>query len=186
MIIISKQYFGVNIKKCKFLGQGYEGKVYLTPDNRVLKIFKDKKKCNNEYELLKIVEGSKYFPKAIGINEYSMIREYVSGTPLEAYVKKKGLSRKLGLSLINLIEEFRRLGFTRLDMAARHIYVQTNEDIKVIDPRKCYVKEMSFPQLLLTDLDKINHLDDFIKVLIEERPTLAEEWIEGLNKLSQN
>lgn len=182
MINISKQYFGVDIKKCKFLGKGYEGKVYLTPHMEALKIFKDKRKCKDEYDLLKRVEGSKFFPKAIEINKNYMLREYIPGTPLEKHIKKSGLSRRLSLSLIELIEEFERLGFTRLDITARHIYVQTNEEVRVIDPRKCYIKQVPYPEILLSDLDRLHYLDDFLKILVEERPVLAEKWFEGLNR----
>jgi predicted Ser/Thr protein kinase len=181
VINISKEYFGVSIKKCKFLGKGYEGRVYLTPQMEALKIFKDKRKCKDEYDLLKKVEGSKFFPKALQINENYMLREYVPGTPLENYIKKNGLSRKLSLSLINLIEEFERLGFTRLDITARHIYVQSDEDVRVIDPRKCYIKEVPFPELMLSDLERIHHLDNFLKILVQERPNLAVKWFKGLN-----
>jgi len=179
---ISKKYFEIDLKKCKLLGEGCEGKVYLTPEGYALKIFKNKKKCKQEYYLLKKVEGSKYFPKVIEIEDNYMLREYVGGKSLEDYLKKNKLSEKLAVNLIELIEEFQRLGFKRLDMAPRHIFVQHGERIKVIDPRKCFTKRIKFPYILLKYLEKEKKLEKFITILIKERPKLAEEWIKLINR----
>lgn len=183
MINISVKCFEVNVKECKFLGEGCEGKVYLTPDGKALKIFKNKKKCKSEYNLLKKLEQSSYFPKVLGIKENCMLREFVGGVSLKEYLENNRLSRRLAANLIYLIEEFQSIGFTRLDIAARHIFVQDNEDIKVIDPRKSFTKKVSFPRILISDLEKANSLESFIGMLIELRPNLAKKWISEINKL---
>lgn len=183
MINISVKCFGVSISECEFLGEGCEGKVYLTPDGKALKIFKNKKKCKSEYNLLKKVEQSSYFPKVVDVKGNCMLREFVRGISLKEYLDNNKLSRRLAANLIYLIEEFQSIGFTRLDIAARHIFVQDNEDIKVIDPRKSFTKKVSFPRILMSDLEKANSLENFIGILIELRPNLAKKWIKEINKL---
>lgn len=37
----------------QFLGEGHNGIVYLLPDDKVIKIFKDKKVCESEFNILK-------------------------------------------------------------------------------------------------------------------------------------
>ncbi|KOA19430.1 hypothetical protein CLHOM_22210 [Clostridium homopropionicum DSM 5847] len=179
---ISKKYFQIDLKKCKLLGAGCEGKVYLTPEGHALKIFNNGKKCYHEHSLLKKVDGSKYFPKIIETKDNYMLREYVGGKSLDDYLKKNTLTEKLAVNLIELIEEFQKLGFKRLDMAPRHIFVQHGEGIKVIDPRKCFTKRVKFPYILLKYLEKQNQLDKFLIVLIKVRPKLAEEWIKLINR----
>lgn len=179
---ISERYLGVNIKKCKFLGQGCEGRVYLTEDGYALKIFKNNKKSREEYKILKKVEGSDNFPKIIKYSGNCILREYVGGTKLKEYIREKGMSERLALNLIGLIEEFKRLKFKRLDIRGEHIFVQNDESIKVIDPRKSYIKNVAKPRSLIRTLDKCGVLDDFIKVLITYRPKLAVLWQDAFYK----
>ncbi|MCY6369056.1 serine/threonine protein kinase [Clostridium ganghwense] len=179
MINIGKKYLGIDIKKCKFLGEGCEGRVYLTPDGHALKIFKNKANCKAECNILKKVEGSKYFPKIIKANSRYILREYVDGNTLENYIIKNGLSKKLAINLIKLVEEFKKLNFKRLDMRGVHIFVQEDESVMVIDPRKTFTKKISGPVSMLKSLEKVGALDKFIKVLISERPDLAVKWIKA-------
>lgn len=179
---ISKKYLGINIKKCKFLGEGCEGKVYLTPDGYALKIFKSKAKWKGEYDILKKVEGSKYFPKIINSSNICILREYVPGKTIKDYILKNGLSEKLAINLINLIEEFKKLNFKRLDIRGEHIYVQDDESIMVIDPRKSYTKNVSVPISIMKDLEKVGVIDKFVKVLVGKRLDLAYLWVSAINK----
>lgn len=183
MINISKKYFNVEVKNCKFLGKGREGKVYLIPNGYALKIFNNKKICEDQYAILKKVEGSRYFPKAVAIEGRAMLREYVGGTSLGEYIKTKGFPQKLIFSLVYLFEEFERLGFTRLDISERNIYVEENQQIKVIDPRKVYVKKVSIPNTLLKELEELNVLDDFIKTTLKVKPKFALKCMEEINRV---
>ena len=45
----------LDIKKCKFIGKGHEGRVYLTPEGFALKIFYKSKNANDEVEILEKV-----------------------------------------------------------------------------------------------------------------------------------
>lgn len=185
MISISKKYLGIDIKRCKFLGKGREGRVYLTSEGYALKIFNNKSSCKSQYNILKKVEGSKYFPKAIEMSDKCMLREYIEGIALYDYVKKRGLSKDIGIKLIELLEEFRRLEFTRIDISSKNIYIESGGDIKVIDPRKSYSKKRDIPRMLLRELEALGVLDEFIKVTLEVRPNLVVKWINAINKLSR-
>ena len=46
----------LDIKKCKFIGKGHEGRVYLTPEGFALKIFYKSKNANDEVEILEKVK----------------------------------------------------------------------------------------------------------------------------------
>lgn len=168
--------FDVDIRDCKFLGEGHNGIVYLLPDGRVIKIFKNQKNCEKEYMILKAVDGSRHFPKAYeGVGNY-IIRDYVGGECLKDYIKRKGLSRRLAINLIELIDEFKRLNFTKLDARCRDIYVQDGEFLMVIDPKYSYTREKDFPRHLAKGLNKLGVLGKFMEVLKKERPKLYKDW----------
>lgn len=169
--------FGINLSTSIYLGQGTSGNVFLMPDGRVIKIFYNEERCKNEYEILQAAKGDKHFPEVYDCKGNSMIREYISGINLRKYIHHHGLDRELSINLIELIEDFKRIGFTRLDMRCNHIFVQEDEAVRVIDPRRHFTLDMPYPMFLFRGLHRLKVLDDFMIVLKEIRPLLYEEWI---------
>jgi len=170
---------GYDLDKCKFLGEGYEGQVLLTPDNKALKIFKNPEKAFHEYDILKKCEGSVFFPKAYILDNNVVLREFVGGIELREYLEKYKLNEKLSRNLILLMFEFIKLGFTRIDIGSRHIFVQEDYSVKIIDPRKCYTKVVNAPYKLLRAVERRGQFDDFLKVLVEMDPKIAKFWLDS-------
>ncbi|SQB91772.1 serine/threonine kinase [Clostridium tetanomorphum] len=44
------------LKKAQFLGKGHNGIVYSLPNKKVIKIFRDKKVCKTEYDILRRIK----------------------------------------------------------------------------------------------------------------------------------
>lgn len=170
--------YDIDLKKCKLLGEGNNGWVYLMPDGKVIKICKEPETCRKEYLILKQVEGSKHFPRAFVQCGNYMIRDYVGGESIKDHIKRKGLSKRLAANLIELIDEFKEYGFTKLDIRCRDLYVQGKESIMVIDPRASFSRRVSFPRHLMKGLDKLGVLDEFLQVLRKKKPELYSEWVE--------
>lgn len=172
-----KNNAGLDLKDCKFLGEGHHGKVFLRKDGKVVKICTTIKSCKKEYEILKRVHGSKYFPKAYEYDSIYMVRDYVGGQCLKDYIKNYGLSRNLAINVIELLEEFQKLNFKKIDIRCKDIFVQKDETIMVIDPKGCYSRNKEYPSHLMKGLKKTMYLDKFLKILREERPELYDKWI---------
>lgn len=166
----------IDVSKFKYLGSGHSGSVYLMPNGRCIKICHKNKSCKNEYEIYKKVEGSCHFPKAYKVESNYLIRDYVGGTNIVEYVKKNGMPKTLALSLIDLIEDFKRLNFARLDMRLAHIFVQKDKSVMVIDPRCTFTRKVSSPYHLLKGLKKLGVLKDFLNVVKTEKPDLYRKW----------
>lgn len=171
----------LDVKECEFLGKGKEGAVYLTPEGYALKVFYNKRKALDEAKLLEQVKDSRFFPKVLFIVNNVILRDYVHGDNLYDYIKKNNLSYNLSTEIIDLIEDFKRLKFTRLDIRNAHIFVDKNEKIQVIDPRKVFVKNIPFPKEIIKVLVKLNVFDDFLKHLLNYRPDLLSYWVNGFN-----
>lgn len=171
----------LDVKECEFLGKGKEGAVYLTPEGYALKIFYNKKKAENEAALLEKVKNSRFFPKILFIANNMILRDYVPGDNLYNYIKKNGLSYRLSVEIINLIEEFKKLKFTRLDIRNAHIFVDQSERIQIIDPRKIFVKKTPYPKEIIKVLVKLNLFEEFLRHLLDYNPNLISYWINGYN-----
>jgi len=169
----------LDIKECKLLGTGDEGSVYLTPEGFALKIFSKEKNAKAETEILEKAKDSRFFPNVIFLADNMMLREYVAGENLHEFINNNGLSYNLSMELIELIEDFKRLQFTRINIRNAHIFVNENEEIQIIDPRKTYSKNTPYPMDIISILVKSNLFDDFLKNLIDYKPELLQYWIDG-------
>lgn len=158
------------------LGEGHNGIVYELPGNKALKIFADRKVCKSEAEILLRVKKSKYFPKVYKYGELYILREMVGGIRLDYYIEENGLSQQLAYNLYRLINEFKSLKFTKLDARCRDIYVERNERIRVIDPKQCYTRKVTYPRHLMKGLNNINVLQQFLIYIKKIDKKTSEEW----------
>lgn len=166
-----------DLKGCTYIGEGHNGIVYMLKDGRVIKIFKDIQDGINEYLILKKVDSSRYFPRVYECGENYMIRDYVDGVSLKEYIRKNGTSKKLIDNIIALLEEFKRLNFTKLDIRCKDIFVQDNYKLMVIDPKSTFTKTKRYPHRLMIGMNKVGALEMFIEVLQNEKPRLYKKWI---------
>lgn len=171
----------ITIENCKFIGSGAEGRVYLTEEGYALKWFKDLKAAENEEKILKVTEDSIFFPKCILRIGNILIREYADGENLYEYIKKHGLSYKLSIEIIELIEDLKRLKFKRLNVRNAHIFVNSSGNIMVIDPRGSFTKNTPYPKDIIKVLLKVDLYDKFLKDILKYKPELLSYWIEAYN-----
>lgn len=175
------KYSDINLFECKFLGRGHNGIVYLLPDGKVIKICFIMKDFYGEAHILKKVNGNKYFPRLYEVGGNYMIRDYVDGIPLKNYIKKNGLTRKLVISILEMLKEFERLKFLKIDVRCKDVFIDSNGKLMIIDPQKFYSKERDFPRHLSKGLYKLGVLDFFLEVLREEEPKLYKKWHNKIN-----
>ena len=171
----------LDIKECEFLGKGHEGAVYKTPEGYALKIFYKKRKAKEEVSILELVKSSRFFPKVIFIAGNMILREYVEGITLNEYLKKNGLSYNLSWEIIDLVEDFKKMKFKRVNIRNAHIFVDENEKIKVIDPRKIFTKNTPYPKDIIKILVNLNLFDEFLKHTAQYRPDLLQYYADGYN-----
>lgn len=163
-------------RKAIFLGEGHNGIVYELPENKAIKIFQEAKVCREEAEILKQVSRSTYFPHVYNIGQLYMVREKIGGERLDDFIKKNGMSRELAKNLYKLINEFKKLKFTKLDMRCRDIYVKESLSIKVIDPKECYKRKVTYPRHLMKGLKKLDCLDSFLDYIKDIDKRSWEDW----------
>ncbi|MEY8764764.1 MULTISPECIES: protein kinase [Clostridium] len=164
------------LRDANFIGCGHNGIVYSLGDNKVIKIFKNRYVCKNEYDILKKTAKSRYFPKVYLHGDYYIVRSYVSGERLDYYIKKHGFNREIAIDIIQLIKEFKKLGFTKLDIRCKDLYVDGDFSIKVIDPKNNYSRSCDYPRHLMKGLGKLGVLDDFLEIVKKEYNENYKKW----------
>lgn len=169
-------YTNIDIRSLKFIGQGTQGKVYFLPPNKVIKLFHSMHSCKDQLFILQCARNSRFFPKVYNHDDYSIVMDFVPGVNLREYLKDNRLSKKLAFELVELICEFERLGFTRLDIRAAHIFVQDDESVIAIDPRKSFQIVQRYPVSILKVLKKYGALNKFFSLIRYRYSDKYYEW----------
>ena len=173
-------------REAVFLGEGHNGIVYGLPDNKAIKIFQEARCCREEGEILKKVSKSKYFPKVYNLGKFYIVRDMIDGKRLDHYIKKKGFNYEISEEIYNLIEEFKKLKFTKLDARCRDIYITKDNKIMVIDPKQCYKRKVNYPRHLMKGLEKVGVLESFLEDLRLIDKKTAREWEKRYSQYLQN
>lgn len=153
------------LREAKLLGEGHNGVVFLLKNNRAIKIFRRNSVWKDESDILKRVGKSRFFPKVYEAKKGYIIRECVIGERLDKYLKKNNLDIDICKELYSMILEFERIGFKRIDIRCKDIYIQKNKKIKIIDPKNNYKKVVTFPRHLFKGLFKKGQLSFFFEYL---------------------
>lgn len=180
MVTNENLYCGVDIKNLKFIGKGTQGSVYLLSEDKVIKVFNKKKGCKDQIDTLLKVQKSKFFTKVYDYDENSIIMEFLPGENLKKYLVKNPLTKEMALQLVEVIKEFKNLGFKRIDIRLNHIYLQPDGSLKVIDPRKSYVSDEPYPENMLRGLSKRKCYNLFFDLIKDIYPQEYKEWINKL------
>lgn len=164
------------LRTSEFLGSGHNGIVYLLPDNKIIKIFKNKKICEKEYNIFNKTRKSKYFPKVYEYGAYYIVRDYAFGQQLDKYIKKHGINKEISRNIMKLIIEFKRLKFNKLDIRCKDLYLKDDFSITVIDPKNNYSKKVIYPRHLMKGLNHLGVLDEFLSLVNDENPEIYDLW----------
>ncbi|MDZ4991761.1 hypothetical protein GNF80_02080 [Clostridium perfringens] len=165
-----------SLRKSSFLGEGHNGVVFLLEENKVIKIFRRVNVWKDESSILKRVGKSRFFPKMYEFKEGYIVREYVEGIRLDKYLRRDSLDESLCKELYLMILDFEKLGFKRIDIRCKDIYIQNNYTLKIIDPKNNYKKRVSYPRHLFKGLYKRNELDRFLDYLFKVDKKRAVVW----------
>lgn len=151
------------LKQGELIGEGHNGVVFLLPDNMVIKFFRDKKVWHDESSILLKTKKSRFFPRVYYLGRNYIVREYVDGIRLDKYLKKNKLDEKICCELYEMIFDFNKLKFSRIDLRCKDIFVRRDSTLKVIDPKNNYKKTVKYPRHLMKGLYKRDCLEDFLK-----------------------
>ena len=166
----------INVEDLTLIGAGSHGKVYRLDEKRCLKICKNAKHIQMEFAVLKHSERFPHFPRVYECEDNYMIREYFDGPNVRQYILEHGLSKRLCANLLEILEIFKELGYTRLDCRLSHIIVAENETLKIIDPTRNMDKTADYPRKLLLGLNQLGYKNKFLDYVKELHPDYYQAW----------
>ena len=103
----------------------------------------------DESSILKRVRKSRFFPRIYESKPGYIIREYVDGVRLDKYLRRGNLDEELCKELYLMILEFERLGFKRIDIRCKDIYIQDDYTLKIMILKITIKREYHFQGIFL-------------------------------------
>lgn len=166
------------LKGATLIGKGKQGRVYKLDSDRCIKIYSDEQHAQMEHMSYCRAEGSPVIPKLYEAGANYLIMELVQGASLDRYLKKKGAMTRSDVErILFIIHEMTRLGFTRIDAAVFHIFIDQDQPTgKVIDLVNSYSKQYRIPLVMFKGLSKLNVLNSFLTHVKVLDPELYQLW----------
>lgn len=178
--IVSKSNGRLSIKNLgqyEKIGQGGDGAIFQLTPEKCIKIFEKESTFQKELFAYQAGASSSVIPTLYEHGRNYIVMEYINGPSLKQYLEnERELSESTVQKLIFMLDEFKRIGFTRQDMQIRHIFINESGEIKVIDHKRAFSRETDVPARLLKDLKKIGFLDEFLRYVEIANSSLYDEW----------
>lgn len=168
---------GLKKKNLKLLGKGAQGEVYQIDATHCIKIFTHSKNSMvRELENSLKAQREPVFPKVYQWGDDYIIREYLAGVELRAYLHHHPLTEAISRQLVELIRAFERLGFTRLDTQLKNVIITPEGIIRPIDFVNSTRVSQPYPKLLLAGLAKLNMKETFLGHVKKMDRLLYRQW----------
>ncbi len=166
-----------NLEKYKLLGKGGDGAVFQICHNKCVKIFWIEKTQKLELKALKKGQSSPIIPRLYEYGSNYIVMEYINGYNLKKYLKKKKrFSDSKIKQILYMLSEFKRIGFLRHDTEVRHIYFNEKGEVKVIDHKRAFTTDRTYPMKLISGLEKLGYAEEFLQGVKQISPTIFNEW----------
>lgn len=167
---------GLNTLHLKTVGFGSQGIVYEIDQQRCVKIYKKQKYFHRELKALQKGQNSPFFPELYKWGDDYIIRELIHGITLKKYLERQQITKNITYQIILLIHTLNDLGFKRLDVRLRHLFLTSNEKLKLIDPTNMLNHKRKFPRKMLAGLDQAGEKERFLQFVEILDPKLYRQW----------
>lgn len=159
------------------IGKGKQGAVFKISPDKCVKIYAKKGNASKEGKVLKASQESPIVPRLYEVGENYIILEYIEGPSLFQYLKEnRNLTDKITNQILFILNEMKRLKFTRLDSRLNHIIVTKQGDLKVIDLVSHFKKKVDYPEFLTKHLKRLGLLSTFLNQVKRIDPQSYKDW----------
>ncbi|KIL45823.1 AarF/UbiB family protein [Jeotgalibacillus soli] len=159
------------------IGDGKDGEVYQLTSDKCVKYFFKKETQQKELEALQAGQESPVIPHLYEYGENYIVMEYIRGISLARLLKReRKLSEELAEKILLMLDDLSKIGFTRKDAEIRHILINEEGNLKVIDHKRAFTSRSSSPTKLLKGLKKFGVSDEFLMHVKNLRPSTYTAW----------
>jgi len=166
-----------NNTSLNMIGKGVHGAVFQVNEDVCIKVYGEEDVCARELYALSLGQHTTLFPKVFCSGPKYIAMEMVYGIDLREYLQSQPLTKNLSVKLIDLLTTYKQIGLERIDHHKRHIFVQDDGNLKVLDVGTTVWRNRvyPYPRKLLNSLGD-QYREMFLEHVKEMAPALHEEW----------
>jgi len=166
-----------NPTELPYIGAGAQGAVFQISAQQCVKVYVNESDAETEAKALLAAASASFIPLVYEVGRNYIVMEYFSGPGLKAFLSNRSdFPDFIAEQLVLIIKEMKRVQFTRVDTALRHVYVTPENTLKVIDHVNSYRTVQPYPHRMLQSLSNIGRLQPFLTYVSHHHPELYSEW----------
>lgn len=170
-----------DMKGYELIGDGKDGEVYRLTNDKCIKVFFKEETQSRELRALQTGQSSPVIPRLYSYGANYIIMECINGISLSHLLKKeRKITEELTKKILFMLAELKRIGFTRLDSEVRHILINKDGDLKVIDHKRAFTSNSSVPTKLLKGFKKYRLENEFLSHVKNIQPSIFHAWKEHI------
>ncbi|PED05196.1 AarF/UbiB family protein [Bacillus pseudomycoides] len=167
-----------DLKEYKLIGDGKDGEVYQLTHDKCVKMFFLEETQKKELKALVIGQSSPIIPRLYEYGENYIVMEYIHGISLARHLKKeKQITEELTEKILIMLDELKKIGFTRWDTEVRHVLINEEGQLKVIDHKRAFTSNSKAPIKLLKGLKKFGLSQDFLNNVKNIPSSVDNTWV---------
>ncbi|WP_335871215.1 AarF/UbiB family protein [Bacillus sp. 2205SS5-2] len=173
----SKNITKKQLTNFQLIGDGKDGEVYRLTEDKCVKYFFKEETQQKELEALQVGQASSVIPRIYEYGENYIVMEFVQGISFARHMKRQGeINEELTAKILDVLEEFKRIGFTRWDTEVRHLLMNEEGQFKVIDHKRAFSTSTTVPNKLLKGIQKFGLTGEFLNHVNKLKPELYKIW----------
>ncbi|PDY47158.1 AarF/UbiB family protein [Bacillus pseudomycoides] len=167
-----------DLKEYKLIGDGKDGEVYQLTHDKCVKMFFLEETQKKELKALVIGQSSPIIPRLYEYGGNYIVMEYIHGISLARHLKKeKQITEELTEKILIMLDELKKIGFTRWDTEVRHVLINEEGQLKVIDHKRAFTSNSKAPIKLLKGLKKFGLSQDFLNNVKNIPSSVDNTWV---------
>jgi predicted Ser/Thr protein kinase len=167
-----------DVGKYKLIGDGKDGEVYQLTHDKCVKIFFQEETQKKELKALIIGQSSPIIPRLYEYGENYIVMEYIHGISLARYLKRnENITEELAREILKMLNELKKIGFTRWDTEVRHVLINEEGQLKVIDHKRAFTSNSKVPNKLLKGFEKFGLAQNFLNHVKKIQPSIYKNWM---------
>ncbi|WP_102344933.1 hypothetical protein [Bacillus sp. Marseille-P3661] len=153
-----------------------EKRVVISIDNiRCAVFFEKEEKAEKEFQALQMGAKRGITPVVYGRRGTYVVMSTINAPTLAKYLENNKVTKELTKKLLSLLDDFKAIGFTRLDQSPDYIYLMSNGSLKVVNlHRHNKLPEKQFPQRMIRGMGK--QVTEFLNYVKELDSSLYDNW----------
>ncbi|MGG0185656.1 AarF/UbiB family protein [Bacillus rhizoplanae] len=168
-----------DVGKYTLIGDGKDGEVYQLTHDKCVKIFFLEETQKKELKAFEIGQSSPIIPRLYEYGENYIVMEYIQGISLARHLKReKQITEELAQKILIMLNELKRIGFTRWDTEVRHVLINEEGQLKVIDHKRAFTSNSKVPNRLLEGFKEIGLAQNFLNHVRNIQPSIYKEWMD--------